>query len=180
MSLVLGIILLFLFIFPILSSACVQEAKDYYASYGIDLDIKGCENKYTGTNPGNHKYAITYVTKGGEVMNIYLDELPSNFNLWNTDVVVTEGRVVVTGVNGDSENTWNIIFAEYREFIVGVSGLAALSCLLAFVVVFIKMGSISNNPNERSKFMSVLLFTGFGAVGLGGMSIIFAFFWNLI
>jgi len=162
------------------SADCIVEAKNYYKQYGFDLKIEQCENKYSGTSTGKYKYAITYVTKGGEVVNLLLNVVPNNFNLWNTDVLVTDGRVVVTGVNGDSANTWNIVFAKYKLFIVGVTGLAALSCIFAFILTFIKMGALATNPQERGKFMSTLLFTGLGATGLGAVALIFGFFWNAV
>lgn len=178
-------LIIFASMFPINAYAvndpsCVTEAKAYYKEYGFDLDIKGCENKYTGTNADKYIYAVTYVTKGGEIMQIYLNEIPKDFSLWNTDIIISDGRVVVSGVNGDSENTWNIAFNKYKGLIIGVSGLGALSCVFAFVLTFIKMGSTAGSPNERTKFMGTLLFTGFGAVGLGAVVLIFGFFWNII
>ena len=159
------------------------EVKQYYDQYNLNFNYSEMSSisKYTTQSiPPEYKYAITYVTKSGNICNVLAKSIPEDFGLWNTDITVIDGRVVVTGVNGDDTSAWNLIFAKYRWFIVGCSGLAAMSCVLAFVLFFIKMGANSGNPGERAKTLSMLLFTGAGAAGLGSVAIIFGFFWNLL
>lgn len=168
----------------------ISEATLYYDKYNQVLDIKAVGEKYP--DPGsaheghvnNYKttyaYAITYVRDNGVICNLYLNEIPESFGIWNTDIVVNEGRVVVTGVDGDDVSAWNLVYSKYKRVIVGISGLGAITCVLAFVLFFIKMGSTAGNPSERSRVLTMLLFTGAGAAGLGAVSLIFGFFWNMI
>lgn len=165
------------------------EAKEYYSLYNVNLDIKATGPKYPETdaerNTANsyksqYTYAVTFVRENGEICNLYTDSVPDNFGIWNTDIVVNEGRVVVTGVDGDDQSAWNLIYSKYRGVIVGIAGLGAITCVLAFVIFFIKMGASSGNPSERSKCLTMLLFTGAGAAGLGAVSIVFGFFWNIL
>lgn len=160
-----------------------SEFKTYYDQYNVNFNYSEMTSidKYTTQPiPSEYKYAITYVTRSGDICNVLTKTIPDDFGLWNTNITVLDGRVVVTGVNGDDTSSWNLIFAKYRWFIVGCSGLAAMSCVLAFVLFFIKMGANSGNPGERAKTLSMLLFTGAGAAGLGAVTIIFGFFWNLL
>ena len=184
----MGIILLALFM-PMTAnaatndSACVTEAKNYYKTYNENLDIKFCCDKY---DPGcqeealKYTYSVTYVKKNGDVRILLLNEIPHSFGLWNTDIVINEGRVVVTGVTGDQENTWNLIFKKYHWFITGIAGLGTITCILGFIITFMRMGATAGSPAERSKSIQMLLFTGAGTCGLGAVTIIFGFFWNVI
>ena len=160
-----------------------QEVEEYYNAYNVDFDFDHMqsEDKYTTNSIANqYGYAITYVTKTGNVYSLLTNTIPADFGLWNTDIVVKEGRVVVTGVDNDDVRAWNRVFSKYKGFIVGCSGLGAITCMLAFVMFFIKMGANSMNPGERSKTLTMLLFTGAGAAGLGAVTLIFGFFWNII
>lgn len=166
-------------------SGIKSEAEDYYSKYGVDLKIEATGEKYTDNAAEANKitqygYAITYVTKSGDICNLYTNSIPENFGLWNTDIVVNEGRVVVTGVDGDDQSAWNLIYSKYKTFIVGVSGLGAITCVLGFILTFMKMGAAASSPAERSKSITMLLFTGAGAAGLGAVTLIFGFFWNLV
>lgn len=159
------------------------EVEEYYKAYHVNFDYSKMtsEDKYTtNSKASQYGYAITYVTKTGSVCSLLVDEIPADFGLWNTDIVVNEGRVVVTGVDNDDVRAWNRVFSKYKGFIVGCSGLGAITCMLAFVMFFIKMGANSMNPGERSKTLTMLLFTGAGAAGLGAVTLIFGFFWNII
>lgn len=140
-----------------------------------DIDIAEQE-----ANIAKHKYSVTYVTQGNAICNLYLDEIPSSYGIWNTNIVVNEGRVVVTGGNNNNISAWNLIYEKYRMFIVGIAGGGAITCVLAFVLFFIKMGANAGNPGERSKTLTMLLFTGAGAAGLGAVTIIFGIFWNIV
>lgn len=190
MSIVFMIITMFAILFSsnVFAAGCSgikSEAEEYYAQYGVTLVIAETGEKYTdnaveAAKITKHKYAITYVTKSGDVCNLYTDSIPDDFGLWNTDIVVNEGRVVVTGVDGDDQSAWNLIYTKYRMFIMGVAGLGAITCVLGFILTFMKMGATAHSPAERSKSITMLLFTGAGAAGLGGVLVIFGFFWNLV
>ena len=170
-------------------SGTKTEAEGYYDLYNVDLTIKASGPKYPETateinNANNYKsqygYAITFVRENGEICNLYTDSIPEDFGIWNTDIVVHEGRVVVTGVDGDDQSAWNLIYSKYKNVIVGIAGLGTITCILAFVIFFIKMGASSGNPSERSKCLTMLLFTGAGAAGLGAVTLVFGFFWNML
>jgi len=181
----------------------MSEAESYYSVYNVKIDILAAGPKYpdvgqseisevdsawshstgktaSNTSKNDFGYAITYVMENGTICNLYAESVPDNFGIWNTDIVINDGRVVVTGVDGDDQSAWNLIYSKYKGVIVGIAGLGTITCVLAFVIFFMKMGATSGNPAERSKCLTMLLFTGAGAAGLGAVTLIFGFFWNLI
>lgn len=170
-------------------SSTKTEAESYYEVYNQHLDIKATGPKYPETDAerntastynNTYGYAVTFVRQNGEICNLYLDSIPDDFGIWNTDIVINDGRVVVTGVDGDDQSAWNLIYSKYKGVIIGIAGLGTITCVLAFIIFFMKMGASSGNPSERSKCLTMLLFTGAGAAGLGAVTLVFGFFWNLI
>ena len=93
---------------------------------------------------------------------------------------ISSGKLVVSNLLVNDDETWTIIFAKYKTFIVGFTGVCALSCLLAFIMCFMKLGAAANNPSARSSAMTGCLVTGIGTALLGSISIVFGFFFNAV
>jgi hypothetical protein len=90
-------------------------------------------------------------------------------------------------VNSDSEfkkassiSAWNDLIKKYRKFIVGVSGIGAVSMIGFFIVQFMKLGASAGNPQARSQALVGVLWTGIAAAGLGAITTIVGFFYNAI
>lgn len=75
---------------------------------------------------------------------------------------------------------WNTFIDKYRFWISGFSGIAAVTMILFFILNFMKLGASSGNPQGRSNAIQGLVWTGLAAAGLGGVSIVVAFFYNAL
>lgn len=92
---------------------------------------------------------------------------------------VTAGGSLKKDANGMS-GAWNSFIEKYRFWISGFSGIAAITMILFFIVNFMKLGASSGNPQGRSNALQGLVWTGLAAAGLGGVSIVVAFFYNAL
>ena len=81
---------------------------------------------------------------------------------------------------GDQGSAWERLYKEYRGVIAGVSGIGALTMIILFVIQFIKLASSAGNPQARSQALTGVLWTGLAATGLGAVSLITGFFYNII
>lgn len=92
------------------------------------------------------------------------------------------GKVTTGGAlaNKDMASSWNTFIDKYRFWISGFSGIAAVTMILFFIINFMKLGASSGNPQGRSQAIAGLVWTGLAAAGLGGVSIVVAFFYNAL
>lgn len=104
-----------------------------------------------------------------------------NADLQNMYIDITSGKLEVNGLAEDSDDViWTKVFEKYKTFIIGFSGVGTLTCLLAFILCFMKLGTSAGNPQARTAAMTGCLVTGIGTALLGATSIIFGFFFNAI
>ena len=99
------------------------------------------------------------------------------------DVTVgADGSLTTTGAlkNEGMAASWNTFIDKYRFWISGFSGIAAVTMILFFIVNFMKLGASAGNPQGRSNAIQGLVWTGLAAAGLGGVSIVVAFFYNAL
>lgn len=97
-------------------------------------------------------------------------------------VTITDGKMTVTGA-GFSESTgsaWNTLISKYRNFIVGISGIGAVTMVVVFILQFLKLGASAGNPNARSAALTGVLWSGIAAAGLGAVSLIVGLFYRSI
>lgn len=97
-------------------------------------------------------------------------------------VQVSDGSLSVNGA-GFSESTgsaWTTLISKYRNFIVGVSGIAAVTMVVVFILQFIKLGASAGNPSARSQALTGVLWSGIAAAGLGAVSLIVGLFYRSI
>ena len=83
----------------------------------------------------------------------------------NGQMTIGGGDISTTGTSGSA---WTNLIKKYRNFIVGIAGIGAVSMVLFFIMNFLKLGASSGNPSERSKILVGLIWSGVAAAGLGG------------
>ena len=138
--------------------------------YGQKLD-------YNSTASGEYQYEVT-ITVNGNTVPIYLKERPT---INQAQVQMTaDGKLNVYGMGTGDANTWNQLFAKYKNVIVGISGIGAITMMALFIIQFMKLGASAGNPQARSQALTGVLWTGIAAALLGAVSIIAGFFYNAI
>lgn len=100
------------------------------------------------------------------------------------DVTIGEdGNMTISGSGFTDEaegNAWTQIIKKYRVFIVGISGIAAITMVVIFIFQFLKLGASAGNPNARSAALVGLLWSGIAAAGLGAVSLIVGLFYRAV
>lgn len=109
----------------------------------------------------------------------------SGSNIGSVNVQVDDdGNLNITGsegfTSGSSSSAWNELIKKYKKFIVGISGIGAVSMIAFFIVQFMRLGASAGNPQARSQALVGVLWTGLAAAGLGAVTIIVGFFYNSI
>lgn len=92
-----------------------------------------------------------------------------------------DGNLTIDGISdSDGQSTWNRIFSEYKEVIVGISGIATLTFFVFFIVNLLKLGGSGDNPNARRSAILGLIFTFIGCAGCGSVTLFVALSWNAL
>ena len=134
----------------------------------------------TGTASAANAAGFTYpieLTVNGSPQTVYLKQRPT---VNETTVQMKDGKLEVYGMGTGDANTWNHIFAKYKNVIVGISGIGAITMMALFIIQFMKLGASAGNPQARSQALTGVLWTGIAAALLGAVSIIAGFFYNAI
>lgn len=95
-------------------------------------------------------------------------------------VVGTDGKMTMTGGGMSSVNSGTAItnlITKYRNVIVGMSAVGAVTMIAFFILNFLKLGATATNPSERAKVLQGLVWSGLAAAGLGSVSFIVGFFY---
>lgn len=92
------------------------------------------------------------------------------------------GKLTITGggFSDNKEQAWRQFINKYRNFITGVAGVAAITMIVLFIIQFIKLGASADNPTARAHALQGCLWTGIAAAGLGAVTFIVGFFYNVI
>lgn len=118
---------------------------------------------------------IDIATSGASIMllgNIWIviSLFQSCFNrFWQTFAVYSKDWRAVA----------NMVLVEYKGFITGISGIATLLVLAMFVVNFISLALDGGAANKRSEKIGNILHCAIAAAGLGAVTLIVGFFWNM-
>lgn len=92
-----------------------------------------------------------------------------------------DGKLNVGGLGqNDQQSAWNNIFNRYKNFIVGISGIGALTMVVLFIMQLMKLATHPDNPQARTQALNGVLWTGIATALLGGVTIVAAFFYNAI
>lgn len=101
----------------------------------------------------------------------------------DVNVNIRDGKLNIGGAGfdeADSDGAWNTIISQYRGFIVGVSGIGAITMLAIFIFMFLKLGASAGNPQARSQALTGLMWSGIATAGLGSVALIVGLFYNLL
>ena len=79
----------------------------------------------------------------------------------------------------DWRTVGNMVLTEYKGFIVGLGGIATLLVLAMFVVNFVGLAIDGGAANKRSEKVQNLIHCSIAAAGLGSITLIVGFFWNI-
>lgn len=107
-------------------------------------------------------------------------------NISDMQVQVTnDGELKITGgsgmtTEGTSGTAWTNFIAKYRSFIVGISGVGAVTMILFFIMHFLKLGAAGDNPQQRQAALQGLIWSGVAAAALGSVTIIVGFFYSAL
>lgn len=107
-------------------------------------------------------------------------------NIGDMDVRIgDDGKMEITGRSGMTTNTssgtaWTNFIKKYRDFIVGVSGIGAVSMILFFIFQLLKLGGSAGNPQGRTQALTGLIWSGVAAAALGSVTIIVGFFYSAL
>lgn len=75
-------------------------------------------------------------------------------------------------------NAVNSFILEYKVHIAGFLGFGIMSGVLAFIVLFMKLGTYSDNPYMRSNVIKELIIVGITTSLLGGLPLIVILFFT--
>lgn len=92
-----------------------------------------------------------------------------------------DGSLTISGISdSDGTSTWNRIYVEYKEIIVGIAGIATLTFFVFFIINLLKLGGSGDNPNARRSAIIGLIFTFIGCAGCGSVTLFVALAWNAL
>lgn len=136
-----------------------KEIIGTYTVTGTSSNVKG------GRGGGEMKITKHYQT------TIYTD---ADLSLTNLTIDADKGRLIISGVLARDSDAWNTTYESISYILAGICGVCFLVCLLAFIIMFTKLGMSAHNPAERSKMIHGIIWTGIGTAGLGAITVIFS------
>ena len=107
-------------------------------------------------------------------------------NIGDMSVVISnDGKMTISGGSGittasNSGSAWTNFIAKYRNFIVGISGIGAVTMVLFFIFQLLKLGGSADNPQARQNALSGLVWSGVAAAALGSVTVIVGFFYSAL
>ena len=176
-----------------------SEIRSYYTAHGYEgIDSKSFKcSKYrldsdsSIVNKSDYKevmvdYEYTKKVKvnGSNVNVTYLGHTTVYtdypFGIDDARIDMDGGRLIISNLMSDDVDAWNVIFESLSRIIVGISGIGVLCCLLAFIIQFIKLGTVADNPSERQRVVQGILWTGVGTAGCSSAALIFGLMYNIL
>lgn len=139
------------------------------------------ERKHLSVKNGIMAFFLTLVMMMGfglPVMQAHADGQVGDVKL----EIDSNGKLEFKGgdinAGGNSGSAWTKFIEKYRNFIVGISGIGAVSMIMFFIFQFMKLGASAGNPQARSQALTGLIWSGIAAAGLGAVTIIVGFFYS--
>ena len=111
--------------------------------------------------------------------------MPINANaVFTDDFNVTWENTGTNSIGNGSANSMNGSFSKiidkYKTVITFVSAIGAVTMVAIFIINFMKLGTTSGNPTERSKCITGLIWSGLAAAGLGSVALIVGIFYGVL
>ena len=105
--------------------------------------------------------------------------------LWDSDFDVTwdnSGSNAGATINATNsmDDSFDKIIEKYKTVITFVSAIGAVTMVAIFILNFMKLGTTSGNPTERSKCVMALIWSGLAAAGLGSVALIVGIFYGML
>jgi hypothetical protein len=99
----------------------------------------------------------------------------ANFNVsWGSDTMT------VSGASNNMDGSFTKIINKYKTVITFVSAIGAVTMVAVFILNFMKLGTTSGNPAERSKCITALIWSGLAAAGLGSVALVVGVFYGAL
>lgn len=112
---------------------------------------------------------------------VYANTTKTDVGDVDVKINATTGKLEISNLGKkDASEAWGDLFVQYRGFIVGLSGVGAITMIALFIIQFMKLGASAGNPQARSQALAGVLWTGLAATGLGGVTIFVGVFYNLL
>ena len=87
-------------------------------------------------------------------------------------------------ISGTDEVDMTSAFTNIQDkgkiLVSGITGLAAIALLILFIIKAVKLGNSGENPSERSKAISSMIWLFIGIALLGGASVVTSLFWGVL
>ena len=86
----------------------------------------------------------------------------------------------ITGSANSMDDSFTKIIDKYKTVITFVSAIGAVTMVAIFILNFMKLGTTSGNPAERSKCITALIWSGLAAAGLGSVALVVGIFYGAL
>lgn len=129
------------------------------------------------TNKSKHFFNKLFIYTGIFLFTFFLSgalfAIPAEAVVEDVDAGGNWGSPNHTDVNKTNiQEKFDEFFKDWKAFMSFLAGLATLSCILAFIVLMIKLGGASDNPMVRHKIMKDILVVFVSACILGSASLV--------
>lgn len=98
----------------------------------------------------------------------------------NFDVSWGSNTSNITGSANSMDDSFTKIIDKYKTVITFVSAIGAVTMVAIFILNFMKLGTTSGNPAERSKCITALIWSGLAAAGLGSVALVVGIFYGAL
>ena len=102
------------------------------------------------------------------------------FDDTNFNVTWGEDSATIKSTSDNTDSAFTTIIDKYKVVITFVSAIGAVTMVAVFIINFMKLGTTSGNPVERSKCITALIWSGLAAAGLGSVALIVGVFYGML
>lgn len=99
---------------------------------------------------------------------------------WGSGDLTVSNNGAVNSTSKSTDDTFGKIMEKYKGVITFVGGIATVTMVAIFILNFMKLGSTSTNPTERSKVLTGLVWSGIAAALLGSVTLIVGVFYGML
>lgn len=82
--------------------------------------------------------------------------------------------------DGAFKKAWDALMEEYRVILAYIAGFGALTSILTFIIHFIRLGAVGDNPQERRKVVYGMLISAICTALLGGITLILTLLYSIV
>ena len=105
----------------------------------------------------------------------------TDFNVtWDNNPAKDKDPLTIDQAGDNTNNAFAKIIDKYKTVITFISAIGAVTMVGVFIMNFMKLGTTSGNPTERSKCITGLIWSGLAAAGLGSVALIVGIFYGVL